>query len=88
MGKCIKILAERKGQFVPFRDSKLTRILKESLGGNSRTVMIACVSSERQHYEETLNTLKFSSVAKNVRNKTTKNLREVSLNDLEAQPTN
>lgn len=47
LGKCIKILAEKKNQFVPFRDSKLTRILKESLGGNSKTVMIACVSSER-----------------------------------------
>lgn len=45
LGKCLSILADRKGGYVPFRDSKLTRILKESLGGNSKTVMIACVSS-------------------------------------------
>ena len=44
LGKCFNILAERKNAYVPFRDSKLTRILKESLGGNSKTVMIACVS--------------------------------------------
>jgi hypothetical protein len=54
---------------VPFRDSKLTRILKESLGGNSKTVMIACVSPERRFYEETLNTLKYSSIAKRIKNK-------------------
>lgn len=45
LGKCLSILAENKNSYVPFRDSKLTRILKESLGGNSKTVMIACVSS-------------------------------------------
>lgn len=52
LGKCISILAEqKKNAFVPFRDSKLTRILKESLGGNSKTVMVACVSSDKAHYE-------------------------------------
>ena len=75
LGKCINALAEhrRAGSFVPFRDSKLTRILKESLGGNSKTVMIACISSEKQFYEETLNTLKYSTIAKRIKNKGIKN---------------
>jgi len=52
LGKCISILSEqKKHSFIPFRDSKLTRILKDSLGGNSKTVMIACVSSETRFYE-------------------------------------
>lgn len=50
LGKCLSILAENKNSYVPFRDSKLTRILKESLGGNSKTVMIACISSEKVYY--------------------------------------
>jgi outer membrane lipoprotein SlyB len=66
---------------VPFRDSKLTRILKESLGGNSKTVMIACVSPDRRYYEETLNTLKYSTVARGIRNKTVRNVREVKVEE-------
>jgi hypothetical protein len=70
LGKCISILSEKKtNAFIPYRDSKLTRILKDSLGGNSKTVMIACISSEGRFYEETLNTLKYSSKAKQIRNK-------------------
>ena len=45
LGKCLNLLAEKKSAYIPFRESKLTRILKESLGGNSKTVMIACVSA-------------------------------------------
>lgn len=45
LGNCINILAEkRKNAFVPYRDSKLTRILKDTLGGNTKTVMISCIS--------------------------------------------
>jgi hypothetical protein len=52
LGKCINILSEqKKPTFIPFRDSKLTRILKDSLGGNSKTVMIACISPESRFYE-------------------------------------
>ena len=51
LGKCINILSQqKKTAFLPFRDSKLTRILKDSLGGNSKTVMIACVSPEERFY--------------------------------------
>jgi hypothetical protein len=77
------VLAERKGAYVPFRDSKLTRILKESLGGNSKTVMIACVSPDRKFYEETLNTLKYSSIAKKIKNKGVKhNIKIITKNEI------
>lgn len=70
LGKCINLLSEnKKNGFIPYRDSKLTRILKDSLGGNSKTVMIACVSSEERFYEETLNTIKYSSKARQIKNK-------------------
>jgi kinesin family protein 4/21/27 len=49
--------------------SKLTRLLQHSLGGNSRTVMIACVPTADTHFDETLNTLKYASRARHIRNK-------------------
>jgi len=57
------------GGHVPYRDSKLTRVLQDSLGGNSKTVMIACVSPADSNFEETLNTLKYANRAKNIKNK-------------------
>ena len=54
---------------IPYRDSKLTRILQDSLGGNSRTTMIACVSPAESNYEETLGTIKYASRARNIQNK-------------------
>ena len=52
---------------IPYRNSKLTRLLKESLGGNSRTVMIACVCPHISAYEDTHNTLKYANRAKNIK---------------------
>ncbi|KAJ3415476.1 hypothetical protein HDV05_004918 [Chytridiales sp. JEL 0842] len=54
---------------VPYRDSKLTRLLQDSLGGNSKTLMIACVSPSEDDYDETLNTLKYADRAKKIQNK-------------------
>jgi Kinesin motor domain len=54
---------------VPYRDSKLTRMLQDSLGGNSRTVMIACVSPADVNLDESLNTLRYAARARNIRNK-------------------
>jgi kinesin family protein 4/21/27 len=51
------------------RDSKLTRLLQDSLGGNSRTVMIACVSPADINREETLNTLRYADRARRIKNK-------------------
>jgi hypothetical protein len=56
--RCCSCSDDGKGAFVPYRDSKLTRLLKDSLGGNCRTVMVANVTGAASNFEETLNTLK------------------------------
>jgi hypothetical protein len=65
LGKVISALADKEKHegsksHVPYRDSKLTRILRDSLGGNSRTVMIACISPSDADTEETLSTLRYA----------------------------
>ncbi|KAG2230793.1 hypothetical protein INT48_006815, partial [Thamnidium elegans] len=57
--------SRRKNQHVPYEDSKLTRLLKDSLGGNSHTLMLACVSPDSSDYTETLNTLNYTNRARN-----------------------
>ena len=66
---CIEALCKPQRGFVPYRSNKLTRLLQDSLGGNARTVMIACVSPADSSIEETLNTLKYASSARNIKNK-------------------
>ncbi|XP_067903586.1 kinesin family member 4 isoform X2 [Heterodontus francisci] len=71
LGNVISALGDennRKG-FVPYRDSKLTRLLQDSLGGNSHTLMIACVSPADSNLEETLNTLRYADRARKIKNK-------------------
>jgi len=60
-------LSDGKRGFISYRDSKLTFLLRDSLGGNSKTVIVANVSPAVQCYSETLSTLKFAARAKNVR---------------------
>lgn len=81
LGNCINILSDpkKKGAFVPYRDSKLTRLLKDSLGGNTKTIMIACIGPTYFTIEETLNTLKYSSRARRIKKKIVKNIREVEM---------
>lgn len=81
LGNCINILSDsnKRGKFVPYRDSKLTRILKESLGGNTQTIMIACISPSFLSVEETLNTLKYAERARNIKNKVTQNRKEADI---------
>jgi len=69
LGLVIKSLTEGKGAHIPYRDSKLTRMLQESLGGNSRTVLIICVSMSTFNATETLSTVRFGSRAKDIKNK-------------------
>ncbi len=69
----------KKSSHVPYRDSKLTRLLQDSLGGNSKTLMIACVSPSDRDFMETLNTLKYSNRARNIKNKVTLNQDKASL---------
>ncbi|CAD8186568.1 unnamed protein product [Paramecium octaurelia] len=68
LGLVINSLAENPKKFIPYRDSKLTFLLRESLGGNSKTVMIATISAASSSFQETLGTLKFASRAKNIKN--------------------
>ena len=68
----------KKGSHVPYRDSKLTRLLQDSLGGNSRTLMIACVSPSDRDFMETLNTLKYANRARNIKNKVIANQDKAS----------
>lgn len=68
LGQVISTLAADSQEHAPFRDSKLTRLLRDSLGGTASTVMIACVGPEEDHRDETLNTLRYASRARNVAN--------------------
>ncbi|KAJ2882256.1 Kinesin-like protein kif21b, partial [Coemansia aciculifera] len=54
---------------VPYRDSKLTRLLQDSLGGNSQTLMLACISPSDRNSPESLNTIRYANRARNIRNK-------------------
>ncbi|XP_039628952.1 kinesin-like protein kif7 isoform X1 [Polypterus senegalus] len=78
LGNVIGALGDpkRKGTHIPYRDSKITRILKDSLGGNSKTLMIACISPSSSDFDESLNTLKYAKRAQNIQNKVTINCRK------------
>jgi len=69
LGNCINALADKtkKVAHVPYRDSKLTRLLKDSLGGNCLTTMITNVSPSHDQFDETLNSLKYANRAKNIK---------------------
>uniref|UniRef100_A0A3Q1LM07 Kinesin family member 7 n=1 Tax=Bos taurus TaxID=9913 RepID=A0A3Q1LM07_BOVIN len=77
LGNVISALGDpqRRGSHIPYRDSKITRILKDSLGGNAKTMMIACISPSSSDFDETLNTLNYASRAQNIRNRATVNWR-------------
>ncbi|XP_023685976.2 kinesin-like protein KIF21A isoform X7 [Paramormyrops kingsleyae] len=71
LGNVISALGDKskRSTHVPYRDSKLTRLLQDSLGGNSQTVMIACISPSDRDFMETLNTLKYANRARNIKNR-------------------
>ncbi|XP_048836803.1 kinesin-like protein KIF12 isoform X2 [Brienomyrus brachyistius] len=71
LGKCISALVDpkKKSGHIPYRDSKLTKLLSDSLGGAGITLMIACVSPATANLQETLNTLRYSSRAKRIKNR-------------------
>nr|DBA27591.1 TPA: hypothetical protein GDO54_008065 [Pyxicephalus adspersus] len=79
LGNCINALSDRGvNKYVNYRDSKLTRLLKDSLGGNSRTVMIAHISPASSAFEESRNTLTYADRAKNIKTRVKRNLLNVS----------
>ena len=86
LGNVISALVDGKSSHIPYRDSKLTRLLQDSLGGNSKTIMVANIGPASYNYEESLTTLRYASRAKKIRNKPRVNedpkdtmLREVQL---------
>lgn len=87
LGNVISILADptKKGNHVPYRDSKLTRILQDSLGGNAKTLMITCVSPSDDCFNESLNALRYANRARNIQNKPVVNRDETSSKIAELQ---
>lgn len=69
LGNVIHALVDRKKKHVPYRDSKLTKLLMDSLGGNAKTVMFAAIGPAGYNYDETINTLRYANRAKNIKNK-------------------
>merc|ERR1712025_714467 len=69
LGNVISALVDGKSSHVPYRNSKLTRLLQDSLGGNSKTLMFANIGPANYNYDETLSTLRYASRAKSIRNK-------------------
>ncbi|XP_074080744.1 kinesin-like protein KIF19 isoform X3 [Macrotis lagotis] len=79
LGNCINALSDKgNNKYINYRDSKLTRLLKDSLGGNSRTVMIAHISPASCAFEESRNTLTYAGRAKNIKTRVKQNLLNVS----------
>ncbi|XP_074659817.1 kinesin-like protein KIF27 [Tubulanus polymorphus] len=71
LGNVISALGDpkKKVTHIPYRDAKITRILKDSLGGNAKTLMVCCISPASTSFDESLNSLKYANRARNIRNK-------------------
>jgi len=74
LGTCISVLADKamgkaKKDIVPYRDSALTRILQNALGGNSKTIMVCAISPSSMNFEESLGTLRYADRAKKIVNR-------------------
>uniref|UniRef100_A0A8C3J0F6 Kinesin-like protein n=1 Tax=Calidris pygmaea TaxID=425635 RepID=A0A8C3J0F6_9CHAR len=69
LGNVISALVDGRSKHIPYRDSKLTRLLQDSLGGNTKTLMVACLSPADNNYDESLSTLRYANRAKNIKNK-------------------
>ncbi|RHZ75213.1 hypothetical protein Glove_216g122 [Diversispora epigaea] len=84
LGNVISALGDSSiNSHIPYRDSKLTRLLQDSLGGNAQTLMIACVTPAEYNIHETVNTLKYANRARNIKNNAKVNLEETGWNDIE-----
>lgn len=87
LGNVISALGDpakaKRATHIPYRDSKLTRLLQDSLGGNAHTLMIACVSPTEYNVSETVNTLQYANRARNIKNKAELNEVEVGWDDVD-----
>jgi kinesin family member 5 len=75
LGNCIQALADKSAKYIPFRDSKLTRLLEESLGGNSKTSLVVTIGPSLAHFQESLSSLLFGSRAMKVENRPELNIK-------------
>jgi len=75
LGNCINALTDTSRTHVPFRDSTLTFLLKDSLGGNTKTTLLVCASEEDNDAAETMSTLQFAKRAKSIKNKVSVNIK-------------
>ena len=75
LGNCIQALSDKKAKYVPFRDSKLTRILEDSLGGNSKTSLIVTIGPSAGHVQESLSALQFGLRAMKIENRPELNIK-------------
>ncbi|XP_048418932.2 kinesin-like protein kif7 [Stegostoma tigrinum] len=89
LGNVISALGDprRKSSHIPYRDSKITRILKDSLGGNAKTLMIACISPSSFNFDENLNSLNYAKRTQNIKNRAVINFKKDvdCTNELELQ---
>ena len=69
LGNVVTVLVGNRSTHIPYRDSKLTRLLQDSLGGNAKTIMVATLGPTSHSYDESLSTLRFANRAKNIKNK-------------------
>ncbi|CAG8716722.1 714_t:CDS:2, partial [Racocetra persica] len=87
LGNVISVLGDpakaKNAMHIPYRDSKLTRLLQDSLGGNAKTLMIACVSPAEYNINETISTLKYANRARNIKNSAIVNKEEPGWQDIE-----
>ena len=68
LGNVIQALVEKNSTHVPYRDSKLTILLEDSLGGNAKTMMLAAIGPADYNFDETCNTLRYADRAKRIKN--------------------
>ncbi|CAD8131447.1 unnamed protein product [Paramecium pentaurelia] len=82
LSHCLTMLSDKtkKNQHIPYRNSKLTRLLQDSLGGNTKTIMIACVQQNKQSYDEILNTLTYSQRATQIKRQVQKEITSIPQN--------
>ena len=69
LGNVISALVDGKSSHIPYRNSKLTRLLQDSLGGNSKTVMVANIGPADYNFDESISTLRYANRAKNIKNR-------------------
>ena len=80
-----KLHKRKDSQHVPYRESKLTRLLQDSLGGNTQTLMVACIGPADGNLDESLNTLRYANRARQIHNKPIANIEAPSVVDLQGE---